>query len=349
MPKRLATRTQRLTGTPRNLARLAAALRRGDLVAVPTETVYGLAGNALDPKACRRIFAAKRRPTNDPLIVHIHELGQWDALAEVPPEALLVAGAFWPGPLTIVLPKKPVVPDLATSGLPSVAVRMPAHPLFRRLLKTCGLPLAAPSANPFGYLSPTTAQHVLDNLSGRIPFVLDGGACDIGVESTILDLRNPRRPVILRPGAIHADDLSRVLRCAVTPYRGKKTPPGSTAVAPGMLEQHYSPRTPLVLVGRATAATFKSLGSGDALVLMAKPTRRFPVPSGASVRWLSAEHDPAAAAHSLFTCLRKLDTSGHSRILVELPRGRSALAEAMRDRLTRAAAKTRPGTDVSPE
>ncbi|WP_404423958.1 L-threonylcarbamoyladenylate synthase [Nibricoccus sp. IMCC34717] len=333
-------RTQRLSGTPRNLARLARALRAGQLVAVPTETVYGLAANALSPAACRRIFTAKRRPTDDPLIVHIHDLRQWDALADVSPEALLAAGAFWPGPLTIVLPKKPAVPDLATAGLPSVAVRMPAHPLFRRLLKACALPLAAPSANPFGYLSPTTAGHVLDHLSGRIPFVLDGGPCAIGVESTILDLRNPRRPAILRPGAISADDLSRVLQRRVAPYRGKIVTGGDAAPAPGMLSQHYSPRTPLTLLKRAGRNTFSSILPGQALVLLAKPASAPAVPDGVTVRWLSAKADPAEAAHALFDCIRKLDTGNHSRIWVELPRGRSALAEAMRDRLSRAAAKT---------
>ena len=147
-------------GTPANLARLARRLRAGELVAVPTETVYGLAANALDARACRKIFTAKGRPANDPLIVHIHALEQLDQLAEPNPAALKLARKFWPGPLTLVLPKKSVVPDVVSAGLPSVAVRMPSHPLFRRLLKLCGVSLAAPSANLFGYVSPTSAEHV---------------------------------------------------------------------------------------------------------------------------------------------------------------------------------------------
>jgi L-threonylcarbamoyladenylate synthase len=204
-----------LRGTPRNIALLARALRRGQLVAVPTETVYGLAANALSPAACAAIFRAKGRPANDPLIAHIHDLAQLDQLAHRNPAVEKLARAFWPGPLTIVLPKKPIVPDIATSGLPSVAIRMPAHPLFRALLKKCALPLAAPSANPFGYISPTRAAHVRDGLGKKIPRILDGGECAIGLESTIVDLRDPRRPAILRPGKISAKQIARVLRTTV--------------------------------------------------------------------------------------------------------------------------------------
>src|SRR5688572_850583 len=176
------------TGTERNLVFLARQLQRGELVAVPTETVYGLAGNALDPRACRKIFRTKGRPAEDPLIVHIHSLTQLELICHPNPAALQLANAFWPGPLTLVLPKKASVPDLVTAGRGSVAVRMPSHRLFRRLLKLADLPLAVPSANPFGYLSPTRAEHVQAGLGSKIQYILDGGPTRIGVESTIVDL-----------------------------------------------------------------------------------------------------------------------------------------------------------------
>src|SRR5882724_6512531 len=199
MKKMPVVPTRLYRGTPHDLARLARVLRRGELVAVPTETVYGLAANALDGRACRKIFTAKRRPANDPLIVHIHTLRELAQVAVPNGAALVLARKFWPGPLTLVLPKKSAVPAVVSAGLPSVAVRMPRHPLFRRLLKLTGRPLAAPSANPFGYVSPTTAIHVQQGLGRKISHILDGGPARIGLESTIVDLRDPRKPRLLRP------------------------------------------------------------------------------------------------------------------------------------------------------
>jgi L-threonylcarbamoyladenylate synthase len=198
----MAATARTYRGTRRNLALLAGLLRRGGLVAVPTETVYGLAGDATSASACLRIFRAKGRPSSDPLIVHIAALRDLGRVAVPNPAALRLARRFWPGPLTIVLPKTPLVPDEATANLPSVAVRMPAHPLFRRLIRLSGVPLAAPSANAFGYVSPTTAAHVQKGLGRRVRHILDGGPSSIGLESTIVDLRDPGRPAILRPGAI---------------------------------------------------------------------------------------------------------------------------------------------------
>src|SRR5688572_15427746 len=200
-----------LTGTPRNLSFLARRLQAGDLVAVPTETVYGLAGNALDPAACAKIFRAKGRPSQDPLIVHIHSVAQLELICEPNASALRLARKFWPGALTLVLPRTAVVPDIVTAGRESVAVRMPRHPLFRRLLKLTDRPLAAPSANPFGYLSPTSAGHVRAGLGAKIRYILDGGPSRIGVESTIVDLRDPNHPSILRPGAVTTAELEREL------------------------------------------------------------------------------------------------------------------------------------------
>lgn len=332
---RLQTRT--FQGTPRNLTRLAHALARGELVAVPTETVYGLAGDALDPRACRAIFRAKGRPTSDPLIVHIHDLRQLHELALVNEAALRLAKAFWPGPLTIILPKRPVVPDLATAGLPSVAVRMPRHRLFRALLRECGRPLAAPSANPFGYVSPTSAAHVRAGLGGRIPHILDGGPCVIGLESTIVDLRDPAHPEILRPGAIGRAELARVLGQPVN-VRQRAIPAGHAAVAPGLLTRHYSPRTPLILHDRlGEAAALGTLPATEAFVFLARPAKRTPL----NVFWLDERGRLAAAARRLFDMLRRLDTGGWRRIHVELASGEDGLAAAINDRLRRAASKRR--------
>ena len=322
--------------TPRNLALLAKVLARGGLVAAPTETVYGLAADALNAKACRAIFRAKGRPASDPLIVHVDTLARAGEIAELNDAARAVARAFWPGPLTLVLPKRPGVPAIVTSGLPSVAVRMPAHPLFRELIRRSGCPLAAPSANPFGYVSPTTAAHVRDGLGRRIGHILDGGAAAIGVESTILDLRDPQRPALLRPGAISREELERVLDRKVSAYR-RKTPVHTAAVAPGMLERHYSPRTPLTLVRTLTPRRVREARVDEALLFIHKPAAI----TGKHIFWLSDTRGGLGqAAHRLFGQLRALDEGGWTGILAELAPGSDALALAINDRLARAAAKT---------
>ncbi|MET0262547.1 MAG: L-threonylcarbamoyladenylate synthase [Rariglobus sp.] len=323
--------------TPRNLALLARVLAEGGLVATPSETVYGLAADALNAKACRAIFRAKGRPANDPLIVHVDTIAQADEVAEFHEAAHKVAAAFWPGPLTLVLPKRKGVPAIVTSGLPSVAVRMPAHPLFRALIRQSGCPLAAPSANPFGYISPTTAAHVLDGLGKRIGHILDGGAALIGVESTILDLRDPAHPALLRPGAISREELQKVLGRKVAAYR-QVSKPDTSAVAPGMLERHYSPRTPLTLVGKLSASAIQNTASDAALLFLRKPSGK----TAANIFWLSEAAGAKGlgqAAHHLFEKLRQLDDGGWSHIHAELAPGKDALALAINDRLSRAAAK----------
>ena len=320
-------------GTPRNLARLAQALAQGELVAVPTETVYGLAADALSPRACRRIFRAKGRPSSDPLIVHIHAWQQLELLAEPNAAARRLAAAFWPGPLTLVLRKKPVVPAIVTAGLPSVAVRMPRHPLLRRLLKLCGRPLAAPSANPFGYVSPTTAEHVRLGLGAKIRYILDGGAAPIGLESTIVDVRNPRIPRLLRPGAITREQLERVLGGRVTVVRRSIKTPRGAQLAPGLLKRHYSPHTPVVLHEIAAPADWLSARPDEAWLLIMKPRQATPP----NVFWLDARGNLQGVARRLFSQLRKLDASGYRRIHVELAPG-GGLADAINDRLRRAAA-----------
>jgi L-threonylcarbamoyladenylate synthase len=330
--------TQRISarvfrGTARNIAFLAARLRAGELVAVPSETVYGLAANALDARACARIFRAKGRPTTDPLIIHLHDPAALDSVAESNDAARRLAAAFWPGPLTLVLPKRPIVPGIVTAGRDSVAVRVPSHPLLRRLLAAAQLPLAAPSANRFGYISPTTAAHVRDGLGDRIRFILDGGACPIGVESTIVDLRVPKQPQILRPGFITARQIAAVLRRPVK-AAAPQLETGSQ-VAPGMLARHYSPRTPVVVHARLLERDLRS-DPAAAWVLMRKPTTSRN--RARHVYWLDATGDLEGAARELFATLRRLDRMKFRTIHVELARG-SGLAVAINDRLQRAAAR----------
>lgn len=317
--------------TPANLRRLAAALRQGELVAIPTETVYGLAAHALDAKACRAIFQAKRRPANDPLIVHVLDLDHAEELAEFNPAARRLARRFWPGPLTLVLPKKACVPGIVTSSGPTVAVRAPAHPLARRLLRLAKIPLAAPSANLFGYISPTTAAHVREGLGARIPHILDGGASTVGVESTVLDMTNPQKPRVLRPGAVTAAQLEKFIRVKV--HGAKSRGARARQLAPGMLERHYSPRTPLVL-GRIITTTPPA---GVALVLLRQPPGKKPAPQ---VFWLSKRGALTEVARNLYDVLRRADAGRYRQIRVEpLPADASGLAAAINDRLKRAAAK----------
>ena len=320
--------------TPNNLRRLAAVLRRGGLVAVPTETVYGLAAHALDAGACARIFVAKGRPTSDPLIVHVGGWRELEAIAETNAAARVLARAFWPGPLTMILPRKSMVPDIVSAGLPSVAVRMPRHALFRRLQRLAGIPLAAPSANPFGYVSPTTAQHVRDGLGDAIGHILDGGPTAIGVESTIVDIRDPQRPRLLRPGAITRAALEKVLGRRVSDGARHATPATQAQLAPGMLSRHYSPRTPVELHatidrGRAGFADLR-----QAWLFFARPAGL----AGKNIFALTPTGRATVAARRLFGALRALDARKFDRIHVELAPG-GGLADAINDRLRRAASK----------
>lgn len=315
-------------GTTRNLDFLARKLQAGELVAVPTETVYGLAANAFSAQACAKIFRAKRRPFNDPLIVHIHSPAELPRICLVNDAARRLARRFWPGPLTLVLPKTSAVPDLVTAGQPSVAVRIPRHALFRRLLARTGLPLAAPSANPFGYISPTSAEHVRTSLKDRIQYILDGGEAKIGLESTIVDLRDPLRPVLLRPGAITVPQLESALGCRVR-YPGPQSQENA-AIAPGSLPRHYSPHTPVKVHARLKAAAPMS----EALVFMRKP----PGLTASNVFWLDTHGSLAGAARRLFSILRKIDVLGFKSIHVELARG-GGIASAINDRLSRAACR----------
>ncbi len=319
-----------LSPAPEDLARAADLLRAGEIVAVPTETVYGLAADALNPAALAKVFAAKGRPLVDPLIVHVADVADIARVAQVDPRLARLA-AFWPGPLTVVLRRLPVVPDLVTAGRDTVAVRVPAHPAFRALLRAAG-PLAAPSANPFGYVSPTIAAHVRDSLGERCPWIIDGGPCAHGVESTILDLSEPSCARLLRPGPIPREALESALGTPIEVVL-RSAPADQAQLAPGMLDRHYSPRTSIRLFARGAEPI---IPPGRVALLL--QSRRATTPGGAEVFLLSESGDPAEAARALFALLRQLDRRGLDLIMAELA-DESGVGVALNDRLRRAAAR----------
>jgi len=315
------------------IARAADVLRAGGLVGLPTETVYGLAADARSPAAVRAIFAAKGRPADHPVIVHIagaDALADW--AAEVPPAARALAAAFWPGPLTLILRRAAHVSDLITGGQDTVGLRCPAHPWAQALLAAFGGAVAAPSANRYGRISPTTARHVLDDLGvkpeGAVDLVLDGGPCPVGIESTIVDLSGSA-PRLLRPGSITPGQLAAVLGCPL------QAADADAPRASGMLASHYAPRTPLEVVpqaelpGRIAACAPQPVAVlGPAWAAAAGPHLRLHI---------LADERPEAYARTLYDALRRLDASGAGRLLVAEPPAGPAW-EAVRDRLKRASA-----------
>ena len=317
-----------------DIQRAVQLLRQGELVALPTETVYGLGADALNPDAVAKIFAAKGRPSDHPLIVHLADASQIMTWArEVPKDAIALARAFWPGPLTLILKRDESVPDLVTGGQDTVGLRVPNHPVALKLLRAFGSGVAAPSANRFGRISPTTAAHVRQELGERVALILDGGACAVGLESTIVDLSRGV-PVILRPGAIGADDIARVLgrrpRLRSEVEAGNAAEQGATPRVSGALAAHYAPRTPLELV--ATDALAAQARPGDAVLARCAA----PASLAEGVAWAQAPADPAGYGHDLYAQLRRLDESGAARILVEAPPATPDWA-AVADRLGRAA------------
>lgn len=318
------------TPTGQDLAKAAALLRAGELVAIPTETVYGLAANALNSEAVAGIFEAKQRPRFNPLILHG---ASWEALqpflTEVPVIAHELAQRFMPGPLTLLLPKSPKVPDLVTAGSDLVAVRVPAHPLTLSLLRSLDFPVAAPSANPFGYVSPTTAEHVLAGLDGQIGYVLDGGASSVGIESTILGFESDGSLVIHRLGGLSLEALSEVVTAQI-PIR--KHPHLPLPAAPGQLASHYAPRKPLY--------------QGDVLMLREQfSAARVGVISfqhtytnlpDAKVVPLATDGRLTTAAAQLFSTLRALDADAEVEIILAEVFPTSGLGPAINDRLHRA-------------
>lgn len=304
-------------------------LRNNKLVAIPTETVYGLAGNALSEEAVAQIFAVKNRPTFDPLIVHSDSLTKIKSFVlEFPPKALLLAEKFWAGSLTLLLPKKPIIPDLVTAGLPTVAVRIPKHPLTLQLLQRLEFPLAAPSANPFGYISPTTAKHVAEQLGEKIPLILDGGSCSVGVESTIVGFEG-EKAIIYRLGGISVEAIERLIGAVEV-----KTHSTSNPLAPGNLESHYAPSKKLFL-GNLQEILQKYPRQDIGTLVFRKAIPEIPLENQLI---LSGQGNFTEAAKNLFAMLRTLDKMPVKVIWAELLPEKD-LGRAINDRLRRASAK----------
>ena len=303
----------------------ARLLQAGELVGIPTETVYGLAGNALNEAAVAKIFAVKNRPTFDPLIVHTSSTALLEKLVlEIPVKARLLAAAFMPGPLTLLLPKKDLIPDLVTAGSPLVAVRIPKHPMALALLQKLDFPIAAPSANPFGYISPTTAQHVAQQLGSKIPYILDGGACTVGLESTIVGFENDEA-ILFRKGGIPVEAIEKIIGKVSVRAHSSSQPQ-----APGMLQSHYAPRVPLIL-GDIAHLIAQHKGKKIGILSFQKDySSAYPAVT------LSPDGNFEEAARRLFAGMRYLDSLPLEFILAELVPEES-LGSAINDRLRRAA------------
>jgi L-threonylcarbamoyladenylate synthase len=345
-------RTEILPATEEHIARAAAVIRAGGLVAFPTETVYGLGADALNEDAVRKIFLAKERPADDPLIVHIASASQLPQLArQIPQRAWDLIERFWPGPLTLVLPKTERVPTVTTGGLDTVALRMPSHPVAKRLIELSAVPIAAPSANRFGRPSPTIAKHVWEDLHGRIDLILDGGPTPIGVESTVLDLTvDP--PMVLRPGGVTLEELRAVLG-DVQMLDAAHTEAAKRS--PGTRSRHYAPRAQVLLVEQGAAeAALKEL-SGKRVGVLVYLTRSLSVygegqgevrGAGGEVIIIQMPRSLKAYARRLFAVLRELDEQGVDVIVVEKLQERG-LGRAIMDRLRRAS-QAPPGPCVLP-
>ena len=324
------------------IRRAADLLRAGELVGMPTETVYGLAADALNVEAVGRIFSAKGRPADHPLIVHLPDAAHLVRWARaIPKEAIALANAFWPGPLTMILKREEGVPDAVTGGQDTVGLRVPDHPVALALLRAFGSGIAAPSANRFGRISPTTAAHVREELGDKVALVLDGGPCQVGIESTILDLSRDA-PVILRPGAISADDIARIIGRRPL-ARGVHAEEGSGSESAdadqprvsGSLAAHYAPRTPLLIVAAAQVVEEAAMlaGEGSRVAVLA---RECIDPKDSRLTWQAAPADPAGYAHDLYANLRDLDRCGADFIVVEVLPAKAEW-QAVADRLGRAA------------
>ena len=316
-------------GDPAAIEEAAVVLRDGGLVAFPTETVYGLGASAFDATAVARVFEVKARPSFDPLIVHLADASSVGRAATTDdPRVDILAEAFWPGPLTLVLPRRPEIPEIVTAGLDTVGVRVPAHPAARALIRASGAPLAAPSANPFGYVSPTTAAHVAERLGEAVDLILDGGPCPVGVESTIVSLVT-ETATVLRPGGASIEDIEEALG---TPC-ARAAPPAERPLAPGQLTRHYATRTPLrILPGPAGPAPEDGRRTG-LLAWSGGADGGY-----AAVEVLAPDGRSTTAAARLFAALRRLDALGLEAIVAE-PCEEQGLGTAIMDRLRRCAAR----------
>jgi L-threonylcarbamoyladenylate synthase len=301
-------------------------LNKNEVIGMPTETVYGLAGNALDSEAITKIFEVKQRPFFDPLIVHTFAIGQIERyVAYFPAKAKLLAEHFMPGPLTLLLPKKPNIPDLITSGLPNVAIRIPNHAITLNLLQNLAFPLAAPSANPFGYVSPTTAQHVDAQLGKRISYILDGGSCMVGIESTIIGFEG-EVPIIYRKGGLAIEAIEELVGHVLINEHSESNPK-----APGMLKSHYSPNIPIEITNRAIEITGEKVGA----LVFSNYWPDIPIKNQLILSESGNYHE---AARNVFAFLRKAETLDIDKLYVELL-PEIGLGRAINDRLRRAASK----------
>ena len=302
-------KTLLLDNTDENIAKAAEILRNGGLVGIPTETVYGLAANALDGKAVAKIFAAKGRPADNPLIVHISdfsEIERFNLVREIPETAKRLAQRFWPGPLTMIMKKSDVIPDEVSAGLDTVAIRFPSHPTAQKIIRRSGVPLAAPSANLSGSPSPTTALHVMSDLNGRIDAVVDGGMSDVGLESTVITLAE-KTPRVLRPGGITLEQLRSVLgEVELDNAVLHQLEKGAKASSPGMKYKHYAPKAKVRLIE----------GDDNEFMAKAKKLGLEARENGVKVAMLDYGNDPGKAAHRLFAELRELDRQGYELILI---------------------------------
>lgn len=318
------------------LDEVANILKDGGIVAIPTETVYGLAGNALNAESAEKIFKAKGRPSDNPFIVHISEIGEWDCLVEsIPEPARELAEKFWPGPLTIILPKSDLIPLTVSGGLSTVGVRMPSNEIARAIIRKCGFPLAAPSANTSGKPSPTKAEHVEDDLSGRIDAIVDGGECDVGVESTVISLAvSP--PRLFRPGGITAEMLTEVLgELRIDDAVFEKLADGSEAPSPGMKYKHYSPTAKVTLVkgsfGSFKKFAYENKDENTYCLLFEGEEKEISIPSVV----YGKKDDPASQAKHIFDSLRKLDKLGAKTVFARFPQS-DGVGLAVFNRLIRA-------------
>lgn len=324
--------------TEKDIEAAAAILRAGGLVGIPTETVYGLGANGLDPAAVRRIFEAKGRPQDNPLILHIPDPSWLERYCrDVPAAARRLAEQFWPGPLTMILPRRALVPDEVTCGLETVGVRCPDHPVTLAIIRAAGVPVAAPSGNRSGRPSPTCARHMLEDMEGRIQAVVDGGPCGVGVESTIVDLTLPV-PRLLRPGGLPLEALEAVLgRVDVDRAVTAPLSPGEKPRAPGMKYRHYAPQAPVTVVtgdGAATAAYIRrQAGANTGVICFGEYRDRFP---GCTVRSIGPAGDRGEQARRVFDALRSFDGTPVTAIFAQCP-GEEGLGLAVANRLKKAA------------
>ena len=307
-------------------------LSKGFVVSLPTETVYGLACNALDKDAVRAIFEIKGRPLTDPLIVHVDSMEMASSVAFFSDRAYRLAEYFWPGPLTIILPKKACIPSIVCAGLSTVGVRLPSNTLMQKVIKYCGFPLAAPSANPFGYISPTSPKPVLKTIGNKVSGVFDGGICKFGVESTVVDLSDPEKIILLRPGPISSVEIEEVLSLPVF-TKVVHNELKSVSTSPGQYSKHYSPKTTLIIF---EDDSFIDINKNDAVVYLQRPIRK-----GANFYYLSENGDWKEICHSLFNLLYQLDQNSKIlRIFIQVVKDDHPYALVYRDRVHRAAIKS---------